>query len=137
MRTDWFSREAEPMPAPAPKQVPLSELSEKREALPPAMPNPTGNPEPAEKMSLKELSQLMESAAKSMLDSKLALEKAHVALSKVGAMSGPSGMDKEITGKSQAYAAKAKNIGDSIEALASDLSAYREDLSKPRSSWLE
>lgn len=140
MRTDWFSREAEPAMAPAispAPQRPLEDILKERETTPPAIPNPTGQPAPAEPMSLKELSQLLEGAAKSLLDAKLPVEKAHTALSKVGAMSGPSGKDKEIAGKSQAYAAHAKKIGDSIEALAADISAYREDLSKPNSPWLE
>lgn len=136
MRQDWLERAAEAAPPALPAQRPLEEISKEREAAPPPV-NPTGNPEPAKPMSLKELSGLMESAAKALLDSKLALEKAHVALSKVGAMSGPSGMDKAISGKSQGFASSAKNIGDSIEALASSVSAYREELSKPKSSWLE
>ena len=140
MRTDWFSKEAAPAPAPATPaapQRPLEDILKERETQPPAIPTPTGKPASAEPMSLKELAQLMESAAKALLDSKLTLEKAHTALSKVGAMSGPSGNDKEIAGKSQAYAAHVKKIGDSIEALATDISAYREDLAKPNSPWLE
>jgi hypothetical protein len=142
MRTDWFSREAEPMPEtlPTPElsgQRPLEDILKQRETMPPAIPNPTGQPTPAEPMSLKELSQLMESAAKALLDSKLALEKAYVAISKVGALPGPSAKDKEIAGKSQGYAANIKKMGNSIEALATDISAYREALSEPSSSWLE
>jgi hypothetical protein len=108
-----------------------------RETLPPAIPNPTGQPEPAKPLSLKELSQLLESAAKALLDAKLTLEKAHTATSKVGAMTSSSAKDKEIAGKSQGYAANIKKIGNSIEALADDLKAYRDSLSTPTSSWLE
>ena len=146
MRPDWLAVEAAatelkpaPMPptAPSPLAKPLSEALKERETLPPAIPNPTGQPAPAEPMSLKELSQLLESAAKALLDSKLTLEKAHTATSKVGAMSSSSAKDKEIAGKSQGYAANIKKIGDSIEALAEDLKAYRDSLSTPTSSWLE
>jgi len=145
MRTDWFAKEAEevpPMPLPplpdAPSvQRPLEDIMKEREMQPPVIPNPTGQPEPTEPMSLKELSQLMESASKVLMDSKLATDKAHVGLSKVRAMPGPSAMDKAIVDKSQGYAAQAKKIGDSIEALAKDISAYREELAKPRSPWLE
>lgn len=137
MRTDWFERAAEPAAPPAEGQRTLDEISKERAMTPSALPNPTGNPEPTEKMSLKELSGLMESAAKSLLDAKLAMEKANVGLSKVSTMSGPSGMDKEIAGKAQGFAASTKNIGDSIEALAQSVSAYREELSKPKGSWLE
>jgi hypothetical protein len=144
MRQDWFSREAEPDAPLAPStpgmpeaQRSLDDILKEREMQTPAIPNPTGQPAPAEPMSLKELSQLMESAAKALLDAKLTIEKAHTALSKVGAMSGPSGTDKEIAGKSQGYAANVKKMGDSIEALAKDISAYRESLSRPKGSWLE
>jgi hypothetical protein len=144
MRTDWFNREAEPMETPAlstpaavPTQRPLEDIQKERETQPPAIPNPTGKPEPAEPMSLKELSQLMEGAAKSLFDAKLTVEKAHTALSKVGPMSSPSSMDKEIAEKSQGFAAAAKKMGDSIETLAREVSAYREELAKPRSPWLE
>ena len=145
MRPDWFSVEAAPelkpapMPptSPSPLAKPLSDIMKERETQPPAIPNPTGQPTPAEPMSLKELSELMESAAKVLLESKVPLEKAHVAMSKVGAMSSSSAKDKEIAGKSQGYAAQIKKIGDSIEALANDLKAYRGSLSKPTSNWLE
>ena len=138
MRPDWISREADlPAPAAAPEMKPLDNILKERETHPPVTPNPTGTPTPAEPMSLKELSQLMESAAKALLDSKLSMEKAHTALSKVGAIPGPSEQDKEMAGKSQGYAAQIKKMGDTIEALAKDISAYREDLSKPKSPWLE
>lgn len=140
MREDWFDREAEPEAPESiaePVQRPLDDILNEREIRPPVTPNQTGQPAPAEPMSLKELSQLMESAAKAILDAKVDLEKAHVALSKVGAMPGPSGQDKEIAGKSQGYAASVKKIGDSIEALAQDISTYRESLSGSKSPWLE
>lgn len=146
MRPDWFNVEAAvpglksaPMPptSPSPLAKPLSDIMKERETQPPAIPNPTGQPEPAEPMSLKELSTLLEGAVKAVLDAKLNLEKAHIAVSKVGAMSSSSAKDREIAGKSQGYSAQIKKIGDSIEALAEDMKAYRDSLSKPTSSWLE
>ena len=88
-------------------------------------------------MSLEELTTLLKGAIKALNDAKLSAEKAHVAMSKVGASVGPSAKDKEIAGKSQGYAANIKKIGDSIEALAGDMTAYRDSLSTPTSSWLE
>lgn len=143
MRTDWISKEAalppapaEPAPADMP-QRPLGDILKERETQPPAIPNPTGKPEPAEPMSSKELGNVMETSAKALFDAKLTLEKAHVALLKVRPMSSPSALDKEVAGKAQGFAEAIKKMGDSIEALAKEVSAYREELAKPSSPWLE
>lgn len=140
--SDWISKEAlidgPKMPLPLPQKS-LSDISEKRQVSPPPRPasttgaSPQAAPEP---MSDKELASLLESSGKSLLDAKLAIEKAYVSVSKVGAMSGPSAKDKEYSSKSKAYAAEAKKIGENIEALSKEIGAYRESLLKPANPWL-
>ena len=144
MRQDWISREAADMP-PMPSDLlrpetkPLSEISEEREMHPPAetRTNPTGDPTPAEPMSVKEISGVLESAAKAVLDSRLSMEKAHVALSKVRVGVGPSAIDKGIVAKTQEYVTRIEKMNSTIEALAMEIGAYREEMSKPQSHWLE
>ena len=144
--SEWFIKKALDMP-PAPgagapaldgaSMKSLDELRQERAITPPPVPNPTGNPEPVEPMSLKSLAQLFESAAKSALDAKLNMEKTHVALSKVGAMKSQTDKDREIAARAGGYVEEAKKLTNTTEALAKSIEAMRDGVSKPASPWLE
>ena len=138
--SEWFKKEAldmPPMPAAEESLKPLPALEEERAAAPRPMPNPTGIPEPIEPMSLKSLAQLFETAAKAALDAKLNLEKAYIALAKVGTMKSQTSKDKEIATKTSAYTEEAKKLTNAIEALAKKIEEMRDGVSTPTSPWLE
>ena len=142
--SEWLERKALDMPpgpvvepAEVPGMEPQKSLDEIKETREPVLPNPTGNPEPVEPLSLKELAGLLEEAAKSLLGSVVGIEKAHVALSKVGAMSSQTDKDREIASKTKGYAAESEKLLNSIKTLAKDIEVYRESISAPVSPWLE
>lgn len=137
--SDWFNKKAlDVAPAlPGAQMKSLDDMQNERAALPPPTPNPTGIPEPIEPMSLKALAQLFEMAAKSLLDSKLNIEKACVALSKVAAMKSQTDKDREIATKANGFAEEAREYMGRIEAQAKNISSMRDGLSESKNPWLE
>ena len=124
-----------PLPPSANKS--LSDIAKEREmSPPPPIPAPTVAPAPVEPMSVTELSQLVENSFKALIDARLPLSKASAALSKVGAIKGPSARDKNLSEKADSYSMQIKKIEENIESLAEEIKAYRDSILKPSDSWL-
>jgi len=125
-------------PAPTSAPRPLSELSMDR----PERVNPTGNPEPPQPLSLKEVSDALESAAKAMLDAGLNLEKANVALSKIKAMHSQTDKDRSIVSKCDGFTQGITRMKSECEEQAKSMGDYRDELASPtgnvpKSPWLD
>jgi len=120
----------------APK--PLSELAQDR----PERVNPTGDPAPPQPLSLKEVSDALESATKAMLDAGLNLEKSNVALAKIKAMHSQTDKDRAIVSKCDGFTQAIVRMKSECETQSKSMGDYREELASstdgvPRSPWID
>jgi hypothetical protein len=107
---------------------PLVDIEKAREKKPlPA--NPTGDPEPAKPISLKNLMSLLESSAKSLLDAGVDFEKSYASVSKVLTMGTQTESDRSIVSKAEKFSSKLEGLKSQAEALAKEIREYRSDLS--------
>ena len=126
------------MPPAAPlAPKPLSELSQER----PERVNPTGNPEPPQPLSLKEVSDALEAATKAMLDAGLNFEKAKVALDKIKAMHSQTAKDRSIVSKCDGFTEGISRMKSECETQSKSMGDYRDELASPaggapKSPWL-
>lgn len=142
-RSNWVTAEeklpAAGIEAPPLDAKPLGDLAQSRperpitpSPLPPApmaAPAPMAPaakpPVPPTPMTEKEVSDALETAAKALLDSALASEKAKVAIAKICAMGSTTPKDRAIVSKSERLVVQIEKVKSGLDMLVKEVEDYR------------